>query len=133
MSTRRRPGRESSRQSERFAEPYAWQRDKAVLELAALQELGRARGFRVAVVFMPSDWALRDPAWDPFADLEPRLRALGIPVLDLLRGLGTRSAEPAALFFPKDKHLNVAGNRVLGELVADFLVEAGLAGRAPGA
>jgi lysophospholipase L1-like esterase len=108
---------------------HAWQRDKAVAELAVLKDLGRERGFRVAVVLMPSDWALRDPSWQPFADLAGRIRALGVPVLDAFGNLSARVDEPLGLFFPKDKHLNAEGNRVLADLVANFLVDGGLAGR----
>jgi lysophospholipase L1-like esterase len=104
------------------AQLYDWQRDKAVAEITALRDLGKQRGFRVAVVLMPSEWALRDPGWEPFGDLAVRLRAREIPVLELLRGLGGSTSDQFALFFPKDKHLNVQGNRVLGELVTDFVI-----------
>lgn len=108
----------------------ALQRDKVVAEMVALRDLGAARGFRVAVVLMPSEWALHDPSWSPFGDLPGRIRALGIPVLDLLRGLDGAVADPARLFFARDKHLDVEGNRVLGGLVARWLVAEGLPARA---
>lgn len=112
------------RQTPALPEPqlYDWQRDKAVAEITALRDLGKQRGFRIAVVLMPSEWALRDPSWEPFGDLAARLRAQDIPVLELLRGLGNATPDPVALFFPKDKHLNVEGNRVLGGLVSDFVL-----------
>ncbi len=102
---------------------HAWQRDKAVAEMAELRDLGRAHGFRVVVVLMPSDWAVRDPGWQPFGDLPERIRALGLPVLDVFRGLGDGVDDPLRFFFPKDKHLTARGNRVLAERVAKFLVE----------
>ncbi|MBU6283437.1 hypothetical protein KGQ64_14460 [bacterium] len=101
---------------------HAWQRDKAVAEMAELLDLGRARGFRVVVVLMPSDWAQRDPGWQPFGDLPGRIRALGLPVLDLFRGIDD-GGDSLRLFFPKDKHLTAEGNRVLADRVAEFLVE----------
>ncbi|MFM8410809.1 MAG: SGNH/GDSL hydrolase family protein [Alphaproteobacteria bacterium] len=110
---------------------HAWQRDKAVAEMAALRDLGRERGFRVAVVLMPSDWALRDPGWQPFGDVPERVRARGIPVLDDVHGFGAGFEEPLRLFFPKDKHLTAEGNRVLALDVARFLREQGLLDRAP--
>lgn len=107
---------------------HAWQRDKAVAELAEMRDLGRARGFRVAVLLMPSDWALRDPGWEPFGDLPARIRDLGLPVLDAFHGFGRGSEDPLRFFFPEDKHLTAEGNRVLARDTAGFLRDQDLLG-----
>lgn len=56
--------------------------------------------------------------------IQGRLRAvcteLALPVFDLLPGLATHT-EPAGLLIPNDYHFNIAGNRVVAELMAPWL------------
>lgn len=58
--------------------------------------------------------------------IQGRLRAVcaevALPVFDLLPGLATH-ADPAGLLIPNDYHFNVAGNRVVAELMAPWLEE----------
>lgn len=58
--------------------------------------------------------------------IQGRLRAVcsevTVPVFDLLPGLAAH-AEPAGLLIPNDYHFNIAGNRMVAELIAPWLEE----------
>ena len=61
-----------------------------------------------------------------YHQLQDHARSLGIATLDLVPALA--AARERQIFFRHDPHLTVAGNRVVGETVAAFLVERGLVG-----
>ena len=94
--------------------------------LARLQRQGNAAGAQLLVVLFPSKWEALEPLLEspapalvaPFAE---RFEELGIPYLDLTPVLRRRSACGERLFFEVDIHPNVAGYRVIGDVIADHL------------
>jgi lysophospholipase L1-like esterase len=94
--------------------------------LARLERLSNARGAELLVLLFPSKWEALEPLLGspapalvaPFAE---RFGELGIPYLDLTPVLRQRSAGGERLFFEVDVHPNVAGYRVIGEVIADYL------------
>lgn len=94
--------------------------------LSCLQRLASADGAELLVVLFPSKWEALEPLLErpspaliaPFAE---RFDELGIPYLDLTPVLRRRSAGGERLFFEIDVHPNVAGYRVIGEVIADHL------------
>jgi lysophospholipase L1-like esterase len=87
----------------------------------------RARGMRPVFVYFPAYPQVYDR--DAPTTIRDRLRAHSanrdVPFLDLTTAL---QAQEAAILHlaPADYHLNPEGNRVIGEALADFLVERGL-------
>jgi len=100
----------------------AWARDKIVAELRAIADAARARGAAVAAVLMPCKEDLGRAPGEPYGDLGDRLEAAGVPALAAATALRVaRGGDLRELFFARDVHLNVAGNRALAGAVARFL------------
>jgi hypothetical protein len=97
----------------------------------------RERGVPLAVLFVPSYSEVAPEGWQAIRWPDPRplrrgveelktgLAARGVPVLDPLAEVGAAS-RTGKLYFPLDGHLNRRGSRLMGELVAGFLVGSGL-------
>lgn len=125
-----------------------WRRTEAILR--ALDREVRARGGRLATVYVPvrfevntSVWELTRQRynwgrqWKPEAVFN-RLRSvherLGIPLFDPREALAAVDSGPAPAYYTRDLHWNALGNRIVGELVSDKLIYTGLtcgAGPAP--
>jgi SGNH hydrolase-like domain, acetyltransferase AlgX len=96
--------------------------------LVRLQRLGDADGAELLVVLFPSKWEALEPLLgrpapalvEPFAR---RLAELGIAHYDLTPVLRERSASGERLFFEVDIHPNPAGYQLIGEVVAEHLVQ----------
>jgi lysophospholipase L1-like esterase len=100
--------------------------ERIVELLARLQRQGNADGAQLLVVLFPSKWEaleplLKSPAPALVAPFAERFDELGIPYLDLTPVLRRRSAGGERLFFEVDIHPNVAGYRLIGEVIADHL------------
>ena len=94
--------------------------------LTRLERLGDAAGAQLLVVLFPSKWEaleplLGRPAPALVAPFVERFDELGIQYLDLTPVLRRRSAGGERLFFEIDVHPNVAGYRVIGEVIAEHL------------
>jgi hypothetical protein len=94
-----------------------WAARKALLQIAALQRLGRREGFRVLVLCVP----YRDGPPDFYTWLDP-VEKLGVWLFDPSRQEIWR-AEKKRLFFTSDYHLSPAGNRLLAEMTRTALAE----------
>jgi len=110
----------------------AWQDepwDELHRQLQTLERLGREHGFATAVVVFPMelqyrpDYLARDSEYvlKPQRELRSVCSDLGIPLLDLYPDL-----EPESHMLPDGLHLSGEGRRLVGDRVADFLIEAGL-------
>ena len=126
----------------RAAQACGLRADELERALAILVRMRAECGARpFAVLLIPDEFQVEDELWSavgaeglerdrPQRLLVERLRALGIPVLDLLPVM--RAVPPLAdggrhLYHLRDSHWNVRGNRVAGEALAGFartLVEA---------
>ena len=93
-----------------------WELNRALFE--AMRDACRAGGAELAVVFLPSGGQFEpNPMFErAFGELEIRFLDLGtLPC-----------ADPRALFFEHDPHLNAAGQRWVGTVLCDFLDDVGL-------
>jgi lysophospholipase L1-like esterase len=104
----------------------AWSRAKIVAEIRDLHARGIAGAMRTAAILMPCKKALAEHGADGFGSLAADLAAAGVPVLEATSAMQRVQADLTALFFREDVHLNVAGNRVLAEVIADFVTTRGL-------
>jgi hypothetical protein len=102
-----------------------WQLSRDALAHAV--ELGRERGFRVALVIWPELYNLEGQY--PFEPIHKLVREtcgrLGIPVLDLLDTFRGQSSEKLWVH-PSDHHPNEEANRLAAEAMARFLTADGL-------
>lgn len=126
-------------------EPYSFERsvglrtawrdapwERVGRQLARLVELGRARGFRVAVVAFPvadqyrPEYLARDREYvrSPQRRLAELCAALDLPLLDLYDDL-----DPHEHLLHDGLHLTAAGRGAAAERVERFLLERGLVGR----
>jgi lysophospholipase L1-like esterase len=104
----------------------AWSREKIRLEVEDLARRGRDARFTVAVVLMPclGGSGPASTTWPGnYGPLPAMLAATGVPVLAATAQLTSRRERLESLFFPKDGHMNVLGNAVLGEMIADFVTQ----------
>ncbi|WP_412060309.1 SGNH/GDSL hydrolase family protein [Rubrivirga sp. IMCC45206] len=95
---------------------------RALDDLGAIRDALAARGIPFEVVVAPYEPQLR-PDGDPTPQevLLPRLRALGIPTLDLLPAFRTAVGNPARLYLWSDGiHLSARGHAVAAEAIADW-------------
>jgi hypothetical protein len=109
--------------------------------LQAMIERAKARGIGLFVVLAPDELQVNDdlraalladarvdPAdYDferPQRVLSEPLRRAGVPVLDLLRPLRARTSSES-VYAVRDTHWSAYGNRVVAELLWDFLRDAG--------
>jgi len=105
----------------------------------AMHALCRAQGVRFLAVVMPYGHQVAAYEWAdgrrrerleagrvypeaPLLDLATRLESRGIPVLNLLPALQRETRPDRPLFFRLDIHLNEAGNRLVGEELARWLL-----------
>jgi hypothetical protein len=100
----------------------AWSREKIRLEMLALRARTAALSMQLGVVLMPCKKAVDPAAPNPYGTLGDDLDAEGVPVLEATAGLRQAHGDLRPLFFRADPHLDVDGNRLLAEVVADFIV-----------
>ena len=102
----------------------AWQRDKIVAALSGPERVAP----RVGAILMPCKEDLDGSAAALWSDLGSRLEAVGVPTLvpgTEIRG-DSGGQRGRSLFFERDIHLDVAGNRWLAARVESFVLERGL-------
>jgi lysophospholipase L1-like esterase len=98
-----------------------WVGDKIRREILDLAALGRAEGFRFAVLLMPAKEHLARAAPNLYDGL-----TTGVPTLDALAAMRADEPHVGRLFYREDMHLTVAGYRRLAKVVADFLLAEGV-------
>jgi hypothetical protein len=114
-----RPVRDFSDDDFRVGMERAWQ------NLQEMQRVSAELGARFAVIFFPADVYVvprAEPQVELRIELIGRVRAAGIPVLDLMAPLRAER-DPAGLYLPRDGHFTVRGNRVAGRIIARWLLE----------
>ncbi|WP_412068230.1 SGNH/GDSL hydrolase family protein [Rubrivirga sp. IMCC43871] len=93
---------------------------RALADLGAIRDALAARGIPFEIVVAPYEPQLR-PDGDPTPQrvLSPRLRALGIPTLDLLPAFRAVPGDPASLYLWSDGiHFSARGHAVAADAVA---------------
>jgi lysophospholipase L1-like esterase len=108
---------------------HAWEITRAIIR--TLREEVRSHGAELAVMVIPASPQLTPPGpgedWycdRPNQELAGFLEAEGIPSLDLLQPFREYTLEGGpALYFRRDFHLNEAGHRLAGQLLADFVTD----------
>lgn len=90
-----------------------------------LRSLARADGATFAVVLVPSKEEVygvtaEATAKGPAAVVARRLRAMNVPVLDLIPALRTRGRERMT-YYPRDIHLNEFGSMVVADEIVDWI------------
>lgn len=110
-------------------------RDLSEELILRLRDEAARLGASFAVVWLPADvytLAGTTPEDIPLRlSLQRRIEAAGIPSLDLLP-VALDQDRRDGLYLPRDGHLSVRGNAVLGRAVGDWLVESGLLGASRG-
>ena len=99
--------------------------------LTRLQQLGNAPGAQLLVVLFPSKWEALEPLLGrpvpalvaPFAR---RFDELGIAYFDLTPVLRRTSVGGERLFCEIDVHPNIAGYRLIGEVIAEHITQMGI-------
>ena len=94
-------------------------------EVDRLRALATGNGATLAVVLIPSKEEVYGVsraanATGAAAAVASRLRAMGMPVLDLMTTLRTRGRERLT-YYPRDIHLNAFGSQVAAGAIADWI------------
>ncbi len=96
--------------SRRFAVGYRWRLNRALFE--RIRDVTRAAGAGLLVVYVPINRGHAAPLF------EREFREMGIDFLDLGPLL---PEDPAALFYPRDRHFNAAGHRFAADAIEERL------------
>jgi lysophospholipase L1-like esterase len=110
----------------------AW--ESALHDVDDIASVCAERGLPLALVVSPVLFQLEDPLHPsaPQQTLAAYARRKGLPFLDLLPGLAQRMDRDHGKpldYFIDSNHYTPAGAHVVGEMMADFLLEHGLPGR----
>jgi hypothetical protein len=97
-----------------FGLGHWWNLNRSVLE--AIQEEGRRRGVPVVFVYLPSK------RWERFPALERELRESGAHFVNLIE---LNPERPEGAFFEDDPHMTASAHALIGEQVADWILERG--------
>lgn len=95
--------------------------DRALADLWAIQDTLSARGIPFDVVVAPYEPQLRPGSRAPQLGLLPRLRARGLPTLDLIDAFAEAADDPSTLFLWSDGiHWSSRGHAVAADAIATW-------------